>query len=312
VREVRRSRQRGGVVTLRTKESALELVGFDPAERRMVVLRALVKAQRDHETFVTFKDIKDAFSIEEGEKSVSDPLLYRSLASLEKDGFIVVDRAGYRHRYSSSHKVMRVGLEKAKEIAVKELERRVTQLESEIEELGYLDSGTLASQLVSEMTGRRVRSKAIFVEGLESCFSLIEREICKKANRGDIIRYTTDWMRAEKDQEDRIVGILNCLGKSGAETRILCRSDERHGFTAKLGAVVQKLRNQGHNIELRRCIRQDATYQFVSKSGEGMVLIVAEEPLAGTWISRDVNTMLMDAAIEGFSDDYVKAEILTE
>ncbi|MFX1472437.1 MAG: hypothetical protein ACFFBM_08035 [Promethearchaeota archaeon] len=299
-------------MTGRTEETALELIGIDPDERRMVVLRALMKVQRDHDTFVTFEDIKDAFMIEEGEKSVSDPLLYRSLTSLEKDGFIVIDRTGYRHRYGTSHKVMRVGLKRAKETAVKELEGRVSQLESEIEELTYLDPGTLASQFVSTMTGRRIRPKPIFVEGLGPCISLIEREICRKANRGDIIRLTTDWMRAEAGHGSRIASILDCLGKSGAETRVLCRSEEKHGFTDELGAVIQKLRNQGHNIELRKHIRRDATYQFVSKSGEGMVLIVAEEPLAGTWISRDANTMLMEAAIESFSEDYVKAEILTE
>ncbi|MFW9802290.1 MAG: hypothetical protein ACFFFC_06550 [Candidatus Thorarchaeota archaeon] len=299
-------------MTRPTEEAALELVGFDPDERRMVVLRALMKAQRDHETFATFEDIKDTFMIEEGEKGVSDPLLYRSLASLEKDGFIIVDRTGYRHRYGSSHKVMRVGLKRAKETAVKELEKRVSQLESEIEELRYLDSGTLASQFLSIMTGRRIRPKPIFVEGLGPCFGLIEREICKQANRGDIIRITIDWMRAEKDHEGGIAALFDCLGRSGAETRVLCRSVDKDGFTAELAAVIQKLQDQGHNIELRRCIRQDATYQFASKSGEGMVLIVAEEPLAGTWISRETNTMLMEDAIQSFSEDYGKAEILTE
>jgi DNA-binding PadR family transcriptional regulator len=299
-------------LTGRTEETALELVGFDPDERRMVVLRALMKAQRGHDTLVTFEDIKDAFMIEEGEKSVSDPLLYRSLTSLEKDGFIIIDRTGYRHRYGTSHKVMRVGLKRAKENAVKYLEKKVNQLEYEIEELTYLDSGTLASQFVSTMTGRHARPKPIFAEGLEPCFSLIEREICKQANRGDIIRFTTDWMRTGKDHEGRIASIFNCLGKSGAEIRVLCRSEDKDGFTANLGAVIQKLADQGHNIDLRRCIRQDATYQFVSKSGEGMVLIVAEEPLAGTWISREANTLLIETAIENFSEDYAKAEFLTE
>ena len=296
----------------RTKESALELVGFDPDKRKMVVLRALIKAQRDHETFVTFEDIKEAFLIEEGEKSVSNPLLYRSLTSLEKDGFIIVDRTGYRHRYGSSHKVMRVGLKKAKEVAVKDLESRVNQLESEIESLKHLDAGTLASQFMSTMTGRRVKRKPLFVEGLGPCFNLIEREICKRSYRGDIIRFTTDWMRAEEDHEGRIAGIFESMGKSGAEIRILCRSEDKDGFTSDFGEVIQDLHNQGHNIELRRCIRKDATYQFVSKSGEGMVLILAEEPLAGTWISREANSLLIDDAIESFSKDYVKAESLME
>ena len=296
----------------RTRDSALAIIGFDPEERRMVVLRALMKAQKDYDTFVTFEDIKEAFEVEEGEKSVSDPLLYRSLASLEKDGFIIVDRTGYRHRYGSSHKVMRVGLKKAKEAAVKDLENRVSHLDSEIERLRHFDSAVLASQFMSSMTGRRVRTKPIFVEGLGPCFNLIEREVCNKANRGDIIRFTTDWMRAEEDHDGRIAGILESMGKSGAEVRLLCRSDDKDGFSSEFGAVIQKLKDQAYSIEFRRWIRADATYQFVSKSGDGMVLIVAEEPLAGTWISREANTLLIDSAIESFENDYESAESLTE
>ncbi len=294
------------------KESALALVGFDPEERRMVVLRALIKAQKRHETFVTFEDIKEAFLVEEGEKGVSDPLLYRSLTSLEKDGFIIVDRTGYRHKYGSSHKVMRVGLKKAKDVAVDELERKVAALESEIETLKQLDSESLSNQFMSTMMGRRVRAPPIFVEGFGPCFSLIEREICRKANRGDIIRFTTDWMRAEEDRSERIPGIFDCLSKRGAETRILCRSDEKDGFIAEFRGVIQKLRNSSYNIELRQMVRNDATYQFVSRSGEGMALIVAEDPLAATWISRDSNAMLLNSAIESFEEDYARATSLTE
>jgi hypothetical protein len=294
------------------KESTLTLVGFDPDERRMVVLRALMKAQKDQEAFVTFEEIKEAFLIEEGEKSVSDPLLYRSLTSLERDGFIIVDRTGYRHRYGSSHKVMRIGLKRAKDATVKELETKVAGLETEIASLKYLDSGSLASQFMSTMTGRRVEDKPIFVEGLTSCFNLIEREICSKANRGDIIRFTTDWMRAEEDRENRIADIFVSLARSGAETRILCRSEDDDGFTAEYGAVIQKLRDHGYNIELRRWIRDDATYQFVSRSVDGMVLVIAEDPLAGTWLTRAANAMLLESAIESFANDYTKAEILTE
>ena len=296
----------------RTEELALGLVGFDPEERRMVVLRALIKAQKDHETFVTFEEIKEAFLVEEGERTVSDPLLYRSLTSLEKDGFIIVDRTGYRHRYGSSHKVMRVGLKKAKDAAMKELEGKITVLETELESLKHLDSEFLASQFMSTMIGHPVKSKPIFVEGLGPCFNLIEREICNKANRGDIIRFTTDWLKAEEDSEGRISEIFECLGRSGAETRVLCRSEEMDRFTAEYGAIIQKLRDQGYNIELRKRLRDDATYQFVSKSGEGMVLIVAEDPLAATWISRDANAMLLDSAIESFAEDYGKAESLME
>ena len=63
---------------------------------------------------------------------------------------------------------------------------------------------------------------------------------------------------------------------------------------------------------MRRHARDDATYQFVSKSGEGMMLVVAEAPLAATWISRDSNLLLVEAAVASFEEDYQKAERLTE
>ncbi len=299
-------------MTSRTRESVLAIIGFNPDERRMVILRALMKAQKDHESFVTFEEIKEAFRIEEGEKSVTDPLLYRSLTSLEKDGYIIVDRTGYRHRYGSSHKVMRIGLKKAKQAALEELESKADRIDSEIEALADLDSNRLAEDFMSLMTGKRVKTKSIFVEGLQSCFGVIDREICESANRGDIIRFTSDWMRAEEDVEGRLAIIFECLGKSGAELRILCRSAENKGLTDKYRAIIQKLHEQGHRTEMRRLPRDDATYQFVSKSREGMILVVAEAPLAATWISRNDNLLLIDSAIESFEEDYANAERLTE
>ncbi|MHA2065955.1 MAG: hypothetical protein ACXABY_16410 [Candidatus Thorarchaeota archaeon] len=299
-------------MTLKTRESALAMIGVDPEERRMIVLRALIKAQKDHESFVSFEEIKESFRIEEGEKSVSDALLYRSLTSLEKGGYIIVDRTGYRHRYGSSHKVMRIGLKKAKQAAMKKLESKIDEIDSDIATLEHLDSQSLAGDFISIVTGRRIRSKAIFVEGLQSCFGVIDREICETSNRGDVIRFTSDWLRAEEDVEGRLTNIFDCLGKSSADVRILCRSSENSKLTEGYSTIIQKLYEKGHRMEMRRFPRDDATYQFVSKSGEGMMLIVAEAPLAATWISREDNLLLIDSAIESFEEDYAKAVILTE
>ncbi|MGD9381608.1 MAG: hypothetical protein PVI03_04115 [Candidatus Thorarchaeota archaeon] len=252
-------------MTLRSSDSKLAIIGVDPEERRMVVFRALIKAQKDHESFVSFEEIKESFMIEEGEKSVSDPLLYRSLASLEKDGYIIVDRTDYRHRYGSSHKVMRIGLTKAKQAATQKLESMVNEIDSEIASLEHLDSETLADEFMSIMTGSRIKTKPIFVEGLHSCFGVIDREVCKTANRGDVIRFTSDWLRAEEDIEGKLTKILDCLGKSSAEVRILCRSNENSILTEEYRVIIQKLHEQGHRLEMRRFPRDDATYQFVSK-----------------------------------------------
>jgi DNA-binding PadR family transcriptional regulator len=301
-----------GAVTLRRSETALALFGVDPEERRMVVLRALIKAQKDHESLVSFEEIKESFSIEGGKKSVSDPLLYRSLTSLEKDRYIIVDRTGYRHRYGSSHKVMRKGLKRAKQAAVEKLESKLSEINLEIENLDLLDSRTLAVEFMLRLMGKRVRSKPIFVEGLMSCFGVIEREICNSSDRRDIIRFTTDWMRAEEDVDGRLMNILECIGKTGAEIRILCRSDENPVLTDEYHNIVQMLHEQGHRLEMRRFARDDATYQFVSKSREGMILVVAETPLAATWISRNDNLLLIGSAIESFEKDYENAQRLTE
>ncbi|MFW9967617.1 MAG: hypothetical protein ACFFEA_10730 [Candidatus Thorarchaeota archaeon] len=299
-------------MTSRTKESVLTRIGIDPDERRMIVLRALIKAQKDHESFVTFEEFKESFRIVEGGKRVTDPLLYRSLTSLEKDGYIIVDRTGYRHRYGSNHKVMRIGLKKAKQAALEKLEYKADKVESEIEALSHLDSITLAEEFMSLMTGKHVNSKSIFAEGLQACFGVIDREICKSINRGDVIRFTSDWLRAEEDVEGKLTSIFECLGKSGAEVRVLCRSGVDNPHTDEFSAIIQKLHNLGYRVAMKKHPRDDATYQFVSKSGEGMLLIVAEAPLAATWISRESNLLLIDSAVASFEEDYAKAEKMTE
>lgn len=50
------------------------------------------------------------------------------------------------------------------------------------------------------------------------------------------------------------------------------------------------------------------TYNQVSFNKESMALIIAENPVTATWITREFNPDLIDNAVESFDKDWEKAK----
>ncbi len=68
----------------------------------------------------------------------------------------------------------------------------------------------------------------------------------------------------------------------------------------------------GGNVTYKVLPREDATYQFISKNREGIVLIVSESPLSANWMPRTGHVELVDDAIDNFNADFEKGIDLLE
>jgi hypothetical protein len=76
--------------------------------------------------------------------------------------------------------------------------------------------------------------------------------------------------------------------------------------------VLNQMQSRGGKVGCRVLPRTDATYQFIGRNTEGIVLIVSESPLSATWLPRSSNAELVDNAIDNFDSDYEKGTDLLE
>ena len=83
-------------------EEVLEIIGLGKTRKDMVVLGALLKAQKKPTDFINFKTLREQLAIDEGSRKGKDPLIYRSLSGLKKEGFLKIDKSGHKHGYNSN------------------------------------------------------------------------------------------------------------------------------------------------------------------------------------------------------------------
>ena len=76
--------------------------------------------------------------------------------------------------------------------------------------------------------------------------------------------------------------------------------------------LLADMRRRGNEVGYRVLPREDATYQFIGRNNEGIVLIVSESPLSATWLPRSSNVELVDNAIDSFDSDYEKGTDLLD
>jgi len=60
------------------------------------------------------------------------------------------------------------------------------------------------------------------------------------------------------------------------------------------------LRKEGARIDVRICSPNARTYHFSSLNDESMVILLSENPLAATWVSRSFNPDFVESAIASF------------
>ncbi|MHA2178062.1 MAG: hypothetical protein ACXAAK_06895, partial [Candidatus Thorarchaeota archaeon] len=78
-------------------EEVLEIIGIDKTKKDMIILGALLKAQKAPTDFIDFETLREQLAIDEGSRKGKDSLIYRSLSRLEKEGFLKIDKSGHKH-----------------------------------------------------------------------------------------------------------------------------------------------------------------------------------------------------------------------
>ena len=300
------------VTTELRHEELLELIGLDKTRKDMVILGALFRAQKEPTDFIDFDTLREQLAKDEGARKGKDPLIYRSLSWLEKEGFLKIDKGGHKHGYNSSVTILEKAVGKLLGRHIQTLEKELTLIDSEVSSFSEMNSDSLASGLIEIAAGKIKIEKSVFAQGWENIVKLLENKIYSGLKEGDVIRIKLEWLSGIDYLEPRRRIRYEELLQDGVEIRALDHDRGEKKLRPEMKKLLADMRRRGNEVGYRVLPREDATYQFIGRNNEGIVLIVSESPLSATWLPRSSNVELVDNAIDSFDNDYEKGTDLLD
>lgn len=293
-------------------DKAIEVIGLDTSSKDMMVLGALLRAQREPNEFVDFETIRVQLAIDEGGRKGKDPLIYRSLSNLESRGFIEIEEDGRKHRYRSNSQQIQTGVNRSIETRKQELVVEDEEIERSIAAIKSIEPFALAQTLISVAVGRRHSDKPRFAQGLEDVLRLIDETVYRNLKPNDVVRYTAEWTDHPDSLRVRRLERIRELMEEGVKFKALEHRSLTETQISGYKKITESFLKLGFNPELRVKYRGDNTYQFVARNREGIVLIVSENPLSATWVPRGANPDLVDNAIDTFDADFKEGLNISE
>jgi len=309
-------------------KEALKLVGFmtgDKQESRSInLLNIILKMQTDRPIPLTFANIYDHFMKKNPESKLSKAWVHRVLKSLVDSQIIRVESpTAHRKKYIADVNTVMSGLEKLKSDRIKELEAQSSEIEKTHTKLSNLDCGDLAQQFIKTTTGTQQKIRSRIVRGVEELHRVLRYNMLDVAKKGDTIRATVLWLGPFIDQDalSRTMRFIEAA-RRGAEVRYMVSTDvfklqEGTDITFKIEDAkaamqqISELRKSGIKFDVR-LYDGPKTYNQVSINKDNMALIITENPVTATWITKDFNPNLIDNAVKTFDRDWKRAKSLLE
>ena len=303
---------------------ALELCGFLSGDRQesrlMNLLSVILSLQKDPPIPLTFAEIYDQLMKEEQGTKLTKAWVHRVLKSLVEAQLVRVENpTAHRKRYIADVNTVMAGLEQLKSSRVSELEARRNEIDSTLTDIADLDCGTLAQQFVKNVTGTQQKISSRIVRGVDELHRVLRYNMLDVAKKGDKIRATVLWLEpfvgdSTLDRTRRFIE----AAQRGAEVRYMLSTDVfREGNTRQAMAIMEgafemlqnvlELRKSGLKFDVR-LYDGPKTYNQVSFNNDNMALVIAENPVTATWITRDFNPDLIDNAVKAFDKDWRKAK----
>jgi Fe2+ or Zn2+ uptake regulation protein len=303
---------------------ALELCGFTTGDRQesrlMILLTVILKLQTDPPIPLTFGEIYEQLLKEEPKGKLTKAWVHRVLKSLVEMQLVRLESpTSRRKRYIADVNTVMAGLEQLKSERIKELEAQKIEIDETLEIVSGLECGELAQQFVKNVTGTQQKISSRIVRGVDELHRVLKYNMLDIAKKGDTIRATMLWFGPFLDFGilDRTLKFLEAA-KRGADVRYLMSTDVftidelgkfESDFERASGLLhsMIDLKRKGVKIDFR-IYAGPKTYNQVTLNRDNMVLVLAENPVTATWITREFNPDLIDNAVKAFDRDWKKAE----
>lgn len=303
---------------------ALELCGFVTGDRQesrlMNLLSVILKLQTDPPIPLTFADIYDQLLKDEPESKLTKAWVHRVIKALVEVQLVRIENpTAHRKRYIADVNTVMAGLEQIKSERIHVLETQQSEIDKTLDDVTKLDCGVLAQQFVKNVTGAQQKISSRIVRGVNELHRVLRYNMLDVAKKGDTIRVTVLWLGpfVNGTTLDRSMKFIEAAQR-GAEIRYMLstdvfRLDELTDIELNVDGAVEMMRNL---VELKKSgVKFDIriydgpkTYNQVSINNDNMALIIAEDPVTATWITRDFNPDLIDNAVKTFDRDWKKAK----
>jgi len=299
---------------------ALELFGFrtgDSKESRLMnILGAILRLEETPPIPLTFAEIYEQLQKEKPRTKLSKAWIHRVLKSLVDTQLIRVESTkSHRKRYIADVNTILTGLERSKSTKVEDLETEKREIDEEQNKVKALDCGYLSKELVKEVTGRQEEVSSRVLRGVAQLHRVLRNNMLDVAGEGDIIRATVIWLEPFVDDEtgNRLMRFVEAAEK-GADVRFLVTTDmfrveAERGIqgsvekTVRLLVTLVRMKERGKKFDIR-LYAGPHTYNQISFNNENMALVITENPVTATWMTRMFNPDLIDNAIESFNKDW--------
>ncbi|MHA1925559.1 MAG: hypothetical protein ACXABV_05625 [Candidatus Thorarchaeota archaeon] len=298
-------------------------VGTEQESRPVTVLRTILKVQGNPPVSRTFTEIYESVLKENPDGKLSKAWVHRVLKPLIETKLVQVEgQSARRKRYKADVNTLMTGLEQLKTNRLAEIDRQIADLQNDLDDIIKLDCGVLAQQLVKALTGESRTPTTRIVRGVEELDRILKYNVTSVAKKGDIIRATVLWLTPLlKGGEDRMMKFIDAAN-NGAEVRYLVTIDilgaeqmlNRDMDPGKMRGIVQgifKMREAGLKFDVR-IFPGVRTYSQVSLNNESTALVITENPLTATWLTREFNPDLIDNAVTSFDEHWESAISLFE
>ncbi|MHA2322605.1 MAG: hypothetical protein ACXACG_13220 [Candidatus Thorarchaeota archaeon] len=299
---------------------ALELFGFmtgDKQESRLMnLLGAILRLQTDPPIPLTFGEIYDQLQKDEPETRLTKAWVHRVLKSLVEAQLVRVDSpTSHRKKYIADVNTVMAGLEQLKSDRIRELEAQKGEIDTTLEDVNRLECGALAQQFIKNVTGTQQKISSRIVRGVEELHRVLRYNMLDVAKKGDTIRATALWLGPFVDGAmERTMKFVEAAQR-GVDVRYLISSDvfrleelaPDFSFNTdgamRMISDIGELKRSGVKFDIR-IYDGPKTYNQVSINNDNMALIITENPVTATWITRDFNPDLIDNAVKAFDRDW--------
>jgi len=298
----------------------LELCGFPVGEKQdsrlMSVLESILRLQKKGPAPLAFIEIYNQIQKDDPNTKLSKAWIHRVLKQLIEIGLVRLDNpAARRKKYIADVNSIMNGFEGLKSGKIEELEEEKKRIQQKLDTITAIDCGQLSKEFVKSITGRQEEISSRIVRGVDELHRVLRFNMLEKAGQGDIIRATLLWAGPflNETSNERMQRFIEAAER-GAEIRYIVSTDafevaekmDVRGLLSSFQDMIRgilELKSRGRLFDIRM-YTGPKTYNQVSFNDESMALIISENPVTATWITRDFNPDLIDNARITFDKEW--------
>ncbi len=306
-------------MTIRHETSRkLDLVGLkasgESETRIMNLLGVILKLAQYPPVPLDFSQVYETVA-RESPSGLSRTWVHRLLKNLVDMELIRTESdSAQKKKYIADVNTVIAGLEKLRSVALNNAKQEITRIQSELAALESLDCGHLAQELIEDLTGQWQTLTTRFVRGVEDMHQVLLDNFASVAKQGDTIRQAV--MKVGPIQEgipERTKKFFDAA-RRGADIRYLVDIDLFAGDEELAQRISMKdfgpwlkemfsLPRMGFKVEFR-LVQGFKSYNSVAINNDRVLLMITEDPLTATLLTRDFNADLIDNVVKNFDEAY--------